>query len=114
MSLPEDILIYIYKLYFTNNIIYSLKHTADFFELRRHFTNNVLDQMKLYSTGDHVTKLINKFIKDHPNNFYVINWNIQYWDTIYYMMINAHLCNDMDIFLFDNLKDAMQRVRFTS
>jgi len=114
MSLSEDVMNYIYKLYYTTNIICDLPNVAEVFALRRYFKSNVIEQMLYYSTGDYVSKLINKFINDKPNNFYVKNWSLQYWDTIYYMIVSRHVSKNVDIFLFDNLIDVMHNLRFTT
>ena len=114
MSLPEDVVKKIYKIYFTENIICELRNNAEFFALRRYFKKDVMKNILYYSTGEYVSMLINKFIKDQQDNFYVKNWSLQYWDSIYYMIVNRHVSKNIDIFLFNNLIDVMQHVRITS
>lgn len=109
-GVSEDVYWYIYKTYNTHHILPHISESVMKMDIKRHFKNRVLDELLYFSTGEYISKLINNFIKDHPKNFYVRNFSNQYWDTFYYMFLNAHVQKKTDIFLFTKFKDAVQAV----
>lgn len=111
-TLPSDIELYIWKFYFDNNILPKVKRlgrqSSQKFQAKQYNIEYVLQQMKVHASGNYIATLINKFMRDHPDNFYVRNYSEQYWDTIYYILLNKHLQKKSDIFLFVDLKDVIQ------
>ena len=104
----DDVLWYIYKLYHTHHVIpdcikYASKHNQ-----KKHFQMNIIDELNRYATGEQASKLINKFIAENPNDFYVREFSTMYWDTYYYMLCDNHMQKKTDLFLFTNFKDAIQ------
>ena len=106
--LSDDLMWYIYKLYFSNNVISAIKNAHDCYENKKYFKNTVLKELVHYSTGDYVSKLINVYISENPKHYHVINFTEEYWDEYYYFLLDAHVYKIFDLFLFTNFKDAIQ------
>ena len=105
--LPYDIQWYIWKLYFSNNVVNDVRCKAKQLQIKRHYKSCVLAELLTYAVGDYIAKLINDYIERYPNEPDVLNNTTENWDLIYYALMKAHLEKQMDLFVFNCLKDAI-------
>lgn len=111
MKLNEDVIFYIYKIYYSNYVISQIPKETKYFFHRMHYKNSVLPELLEYSSGEHVSKLINNYISDYPYDFHVIHFTNNDWDPYYFLLRDAHLQKNLDLFLFANFKDVLQHLR---
>lgn len=58
----------------------------------------ILSEVTYYAICERIGKLINDFIENHD-----FTNNSNYWDPIYYHLIDRHMNNTLDVFDDDNI-----------
>ena len=89
---PYDIQYLIWKLYFSNSVLTSLKNSRVYTKV--FFKRNVLSELSLISVGVCVAKHINVYISNYPQDWFAI----QFLDDIYYTVIEDYIYYDVEIF----------------
>jgi hypothetical protein len=97
-------------MYYTKYVITGIQKERDYFFNKIHYKNNILPELLDYSSGEHISKMINNYISDNPDDIHVLDFSNDYWDTYYFLLRDAHLQKNLDLFLFTNFKDALQHL----
>lgn len=93
--LPIEIEQCIYKMYAKHYIFCELK--------KKCFSKLVLTEMKIFATGDHIGKMIDKYITARPR----LEFTNAECDQMYYMLLEAHMFNHIDVFEYAIIDDIM-------